>query len=154
DARTVLFTPDDKYVVVEAQNALRVLETDTGRPVTEISFDDRSPEIRFSRDRRVMAWSSNGSITVRQVVGGKTLCTFPAGGLDLAVGALDESSWNEFELSPDGSRLVVAAGKDRSRGLVVDVEGGRSLAPFEPGGDVHDIEFDSTGLYFATKANV
>jgi WD40 repeat protein len=113
-------SPDGHTLAVARDNAVHLLDVDSGRPLATLDTDEQALDmLTFSPDGTLLAGTTRQTdhVKVWEVVGGRLVADLPApAGADLA----------RVQFHPDGRRLAVLAG---DRTTLYDVGGLREQRP-------------------------
>jgi WD40 repeat protein len=139
--REVLFTADDKYVLLPGDGKVRVLETESCREVAMLPQEEGAQKVIFSPDKRLMARARQGAVEVFEIPGGRKIYRMLLGGDQLA-----------YSFSPDGRYLVAVGGEQRKAGEIREAETGRIITPLKFDQRVDGLAFSPSGRYLDTKS--
>ncbi|MEV4167221.1 serine/threonine-protein kinase [Nonomuraea dietziae] len=125
-----VFSGDGSAVAVGGDTAVHVLDTTTGRRMTELPMSDESPQgLAFSPDGARLAVSGQTFVSVVELPGGRQVWRAPA---DMA---------DELAFTPDGRHLSIGE-------RFLDVTTGRPAVARPLGAGVRGLGFSTDGTVF------
>jgi len=125
-SRRATFSADGRHILVSNADKLQLYDTESGKNILEVKGDGQIEGIAYSRDGKLVAAMTNGTVQVWEVTGGRRVMRKQ----------LESGSYPRIVFTPDGKFIVLWSSECR----LIEIPSGREAQKLE--GRFHSFSRD------------